>query len=74
MKIYMIYGLQILIFLRRLFIILFGPVTDLLAKKIDANVLLMNNEFAFYFLEWLFVLILLLLVRNIRKDNREDIG
>lgn len=74
MKIYMIYGLQILIFLRRLFIILFGPVTDLLAKKIDDNVLLMNNEFAFYFLEWLFVLILLLLVRNIRKDNREDIG
>ena len=74
MKIYMIYGLQILIFLRRLFIILFGPVTDLLAKKIDDNVLLMNNEFAFYFLEWLFVLILLLLVRNIRKDNSEDIG
>ena len=74
MKIYMIYGLQIFIFLRRFFIILFGPVTDLLAKKIDANVLFMNNEFAFYFLEWLFVLILLLLVRNIRKDNREDIG
>ena len=74
MKIYMIYGLQIFIFLRRFFIILFGPVTDLLAKKIDANVLLMNNEFAFYFLEWLFVLILLLLLRNIRKDNREDIG
>ena len=74
MKIYMIYGLQIFIFLRRFFIILFGPVTDLLSKKIDANVLLMNNEFAFYFLEWLFVLILLLLVRNIRKDNREDIG
>ena len=74
MKIFMIYGLQIFIFLRRFFIILFGPVTDLLAKKIDANVLLMNNEFAFYFLEWLFVLILLLLVRNIRKDNREDIG
>ena len=74
MKIYMIYGLQIFIFLRRFFIILFGPVTDLLAKKIDANVLLMNNEFAFYFLEWLFVLILLLLVRNIRKDNSEDIG
>ena len=74
MKIHMLYGVQILIFLRRLFIILFGPVTDLLAKKIDVNVLLMNNEFAFYFLEWLFVLILLLLVRNIRKDNREDIG
>ena len=74
MKIHMLYGVQILIFLRRLFIILFGPVTDLLAKKIDANVLLMNNEFAFYFLEWLFVLILLLLVRNIRKENREDIG
>ena len=74
MKIFMIYGLQILIFLRRLFIVLFGPVTDLLAKRIDVNVLLMNNEFAFYFLEWLFVLILLLLVRNIRKDNREDIG
>ena len=74
MKIHMLYGVQIFIFLRRFFIILFGPVTDLLAKKIDANVLLMNNEFAFYFLEWLFVLILLLLVRNIRKDNREDIG
>ena len=73
-KTFMIYGLQIFIFLRRFFIILFGPVTDLLAKKIDANVLVMNNEFAFYFLEWLFVLILLLLVRNIRKENREDIG
>lgn len=74
MKIHMLYGVQIFIFLRRLLIILIGPVTDLLGKRMEVDVLLMNNEFAFYFLEWLFVLILLLLVRNIRKDNREDIG
>ena len=72
MKIYMIYGLQILIFLRRLFIILFGPVSDLLAKGLKVDVLLMNSEFAFYFLEVLFVLMLLLIMRNIRKENRES--
>ena len=73
MKIHMLYGVQIFIFLRRLLIILIGPVTDLLGKRMEVDVLLMNNEFAFYFLEWLFVLILLLVMRNIRKENRESI-
>ena len=73
MKIHMLYGVQIFIFLRRLLIILIGPVTDLLGKRMEVDVLLMNNEFAFYFLEWLFILILLLVMRNIRKENRESI-
>lgn len=73
MKIHMLYGVQIFIFLRRLLIILIGPVTDLLGKRMEVDVLLMNNEFAFYFLEWLFVFILLLVMRNIRKENRESI-
>ena len=73
-KTFMIYGLQIFIFLRRLFRILFVPIQDFSKVFFEKDLLIMNNEFAFYFLEWLFVLILLLLVRNIRKDNREDIG
>lgn len=73
-KIYMVYGLQIFIFLRRLFRILFGPIFELYAKQIEPDVLLMNSEFAFYFLEMLFILILLLLVRNIRKENSEVLG
>ena len=73
MKIHMLYGVQIFIFLRRLLIILIGPVTDLLGKRMEVDVLLTNNEFAFYFLEWLFVLILLLVMRNIRKESRESI-
>lgn len=73
MKIHMLYGVQIFIFLRRLLIILIGPVTDLLGKRMEVDVFLMNNEFAFYFLEWLFVLILLLVMRNIRKESRESI-
>ena len=73
-KTFMIYGLQIFIFLRRLFRILFVPIQDFSKVFFEKDLLIINNEFAFYFLEWLFVLILLLLVRNIRKDNREDIG
>lgn len=73
-KTFMIYGLQIFIFLRRLFRILFVPIQDFSKVFFEKDLLIMNNEFAFYFLEWLFVLILLLLVRNIRKENREDIG
>ena len=44
-----------------------------IAKKVffEKDLLIMNSEFAFYFLEGLFILILLLLVRNIRKENRE---
>lgn len=72
-KTFMIYGLQIFIFLRRLFRILFVPIQDFSKVFFEKDLLIMNSEFAFYFLEWLFVLILLLLVRNIRKENREDI-
>ena len=72
MKIHMLYGVQIFIFIRRLLIILIGPVTDLLGKRMEVDVLLLNNEFAFYFLEWFFVLILLWVMRNIRKENRKS--
>ena len=72
-KTFMIYGLQIFIFLRRLFRILFTPIPDFSKVFFEKDLLIMNNEFAFYFLEWLFVLILLLVMRNIRKENRESI-
>lgn len=72
-KIYIIYSLQLFIFLRRLYRIFFGPVSELLSKQIEPDILLQNNEFAFYFLEVLFILIFLLLVRNIRKENRKGI-
>ena len=72
-KIYIIYSLQLIIFLRRLYRIFFAPVSELLSKQIEPDILLQNNEFAFYFLEVLFVLILLILVRNIRKENRKGI-
>ena len=70
-KTFMIYGLQIFIFLRRLFRILFAPIQDFSKFFFEKDLLIMNSEFAFYFLEGLFILILLLLVRNIRKENRE---
>lgn len=73
-KTFMIYGLQIFIFLRRLFRILFAPIPDFSKVFFEKDLLIMNNEFAFYFLEGLFILILLLLVRNIRKENRENLG
>ena len=72
-KTFMIYGLQIFIFLRRLFRILFAPIPDFSKVFFEKDLLIMNNEFAFYFLEWLFVLILLLVMRNIRKENLESI-
>ena len=73
-NIFMIYGLQIFIFLRRLFRILFTPIPDFSKVFFEKDLLIMNNEFAFYFLEVLFVLMLLLLIRNIRKENREEHG
>lgn len=73
-NIFMIYGLQIFIFLRRLFRILFTPIPDFSKVFFEKDLLIMNNEFAFYFLEVLFVLILLLLIRNIRKESREELG
>ena len=73
-KTFMIYGLQIFIFLRRLFRILFAPIQDFSKVFFEKDLLIMNSEFAFYFLEGLFILILLLLVRNIRKESRESIG
>ena len=72
-KVFMIYGLQIFIFLRRLLRILFTPIPDFSKVFFEKDLLIMNSEFAFYFLEVLFVLILLILVRNIRKENRKGI-
>ena len=72
-KAFMIYGLQIFIFLRRLFRILFTPIPAFSQVFFEKDLLIMDSEFAFYFLEVLFVLILVLLIRNIRKENREVI-
>ena len=71
-KVFMIYGLQIFIFLRRLFRILFAPNSVFDNNYHYKDLLLMNSEFTFYFLEGLFVLIMLFLIRNIRKENRKS--
>lgn len=71
-KVFMIYGLQIFIFLRRLFRILFAPNSVFGNNYHQKDLLLMNSEFTFYFLEGLFVLIMLFLIRNIRKENRKS--
>ena len=71
-KVFMIYGLQIFIFLRRLFRILFAPNSVFGNNYHHKDLLIMNSEFTFYFLEGLFVLIMLLIIRNIRKENRKS--
>ena len=68
-KVFMIYGLQIFIFLRRLLRILFAPNSVFGNNYHYKDLLLMNSEFTFYFLEGLFILIMLFLIRNIRKEN-----
>lgn len=71
-KVFMIYGLQIFIFLRRLFRILFALIPDFSKVYFEKDLLILNSEFAFYFLEGLFILILLFLIGNIRKENRKS--
>lgn len=71
-KVFMIYGLQIFIFLRRLLRILFALIPDFSKIYFEKDLLILNSEFAFYFLEGLFVLIMLFLIRNIRKENRKS--
>lgn len=71
-KVFMIYGLQIFIFLRRLFRILFAPNSVFGNNYHYKDLLLMNSEFTFYFLEGLFILIMLFLIGNIRKENRKS--
>ena len=71
-KVFMIYGLQIFIFLRRLFRILFALIPDFSKVYFEKDLLILNSEFAFYFLEGLFVLIMLFLIGNIRKENRKS--
>lgn len=71
-KVFMIYGLQIFIFLRRLFRILFALIPDFSKVYFEKDLLILNSEFAFYFLEGLFVLILFFLIGNIRKENRKN--
>ena len=71
-KVFMIYGLQIFIFLRRLFRILFAPNSVFGNNYHYKDLLIMNSEFTFYFLEGLFILIMLFLIRNIRKENRKS--
>lgn len=68
-KVFMIYGLQIFIFLRRLFRILFKLIPDFSKVYFEKDLIILNSEFAFYFLEGLFVLIMLFLIRNKRKEN-----
>ena len=71
-KVFMIYGLQIFIFLRRLLRILFALIPDFSKVYFEKDLLILNGEFAFYFLEGLFVLIMLFLIGNIRKENRKN--
>ena len=71
-KTFMIYGLQIFIFLRRLFRILFTPIPDFSKIFFEKDLLILNNEFTFYFLEGLFILIMLFFIRNISKENRKS--
>ena len=71
-KVFMIYGLQIFIFLRRLFRILFAPNSVFGNNYHYKDLLIMNSEFTFYFLEGLFILIMLFLIGNIRKENRKS--
>lgn len=71
-KVFMIYGLQIFIFLRRLFRILFKLIPDFSKVYFEKDLIILNSEFAFYFLEGLFFLIMLFLIRNIRKENRKS--
>ena len=71
-KVFMIYGLQIFIFLRRLFRILFKLIPDFSKVYFEKDLIILNSEFAFYFLEGLFVLIMFFLIRNIRKENRKS--
>ena len=71
-KVFMIYGLQIFIFLRRLLRILFALIPDFSKVYFEKDLLILNSEFAFYFLEGLFILIMLFLIRNIRKENRKS--
>ena len=71
-KVFMIYGLQIFIFLRRLFRILFAPNSVFGNNYHYKDLLIMNSEFTFYFLEGLFILIMLFLIGNIRKENRKN--
>ena len=71
-KVFMIYGLQIFVFLRRLLRILFALIPDFSKIHFEKDLLILNSEFAFYFLEGLFVLIMLFLIRNIRKENRKS--
>ena len=71
-KAFMVYGLQIFIFLRRLFRILFAPIPDFSKVYFEKDLLILNSEFTFYFLEGLFVLIMLFLIRNVRKENRKS--
>ena len=71
-KVFMIYGLQIFIFLRRLLRILFALIPDFSKVYFEKDLLILNSEFAFYFLKGLFILIMLFLIRNIRKENRKS--
>ena len=71
-KVFMIYGLQIFVFLRRLLRILFALIPDFSKVYFEKDLLILNSEFAFYFLEGLFVLIMLFLIGNIRKENRKN--
>ncbi len=71
-KVFMIYGLQIFIFLRRLLRILFALIPDFSKVYFEKDLLILNSEFSFYFLEGLFILIMLFLIRNIRKENRKS--
>lgn len=68
-KVFIIYSLQLFIFFRRFLRILFFNIAGLRRYNIEVDSLIMNSEVAFFFLEGLFVLMLILLFRNIRKGK-----
>lgn len=55
-KFFMIYGLQIFIFLRRLLRILYTSISKVSKIDFEKDVLIINNELTFFFFEVLFVL------------------
>lgn len=69
-KVFIIYGLQLFIFLRRLLRILFAPISPYSKVDFDKDLLIINTEYIFFFLEVLFILMMFFLIHNILKERK----
>ena len=69
-KVFIIYGLQLFIFLGRLLRILFAPISPYSKVDFDKDLLIINTEYNFFFLEVLFILMMFFLIRNILKERK----